>query len=287
MLNELIDKRKVVLQQSEEHKEKRNELNALASTYARERNQLNAQTRECVDEAQKNKELRDEANNSVHALKAERNVLNDKANILFEDIDAFKKEHGGISNNRGTKELHKQIERLEMEQQTKVFSPEKERELIEKIKQLRAGIKDQEDEIEQNKEIHAKLQEARDLRKEASDLHAKVTESAELAQKHHDLMVECYRKADKSREAADESHKKFVEAQEAADEEHNKFIACQKEIRDYDKVIGGLRKKTRKTKVTKEQKAVRKEAEQVFQQFRAGEKLTTDDILLLQRSKLL
>jgi uncharacterized coiled-coil DUF342 family protein len=118
-------------------------------------------------------------------------------------------------------------------------------------------------------------------------MHAKVTEMAELAQKHHDMMVEFYRKADKSREDADSSHRNFVEAQEAADAEHKYFIACQKELRDYDKVISGLRKKTKKAKVSKEQKAVRKEAEHLFKMFRAGEKLTTDDILLLQRSKLI
>jgi uncharacterized coiled-coil DUF342 family protein len=110
---------------------------------------------------------------------------------------------------------------------------------------------------------------------------------ADLAQKHHDAMVECYKKADKSRESADEVHRQFVEAQEAADAEHKFFIACQKELRDFDKVISGLRKKTAKAKVTKEQKAVRKEAERIFNLFRGGEKLTTDDILLLQRSKLI
>jgi uncharacterized coiled-coil DUF342 family protein len=128
--------------------------------------------------------------------------------------------------------------------------------------------------------MRTKIAEAREFRKQASDLHAKVTEVAELAQKHHDLMVESYRKADKSREAADASHKNFVEAQESADAEHKFFISCQKELRDYDKVISGLRKKTK-------QKAVRKEAESLFKNFRAGEKLTTDDILLLQRSKLI
>jgi uncharacterized coiled-coil DUF342 family protein len=152
---------------------------------------------------------------------------------------------------------------------------------------MRDTVKEQEAELEQNKEIRMKITEARELRKNASELHAKVTESAELAQKHHDLMVEFYRKADKSREAADAAHKSFVEAQESADAEHKYFIACQKELRDYDKVISGLRKKTKKTKTTKEQKAVRREAEQIFKQFRAGEKLTTDDILLLQRSKMI
>ncbi len=286
MLNDLIEKRKKILAESEQHKNRRNELNALASKYARERNTLNNLTREYVEEAQKNKELRDKYNNEVQSLKEKRNELNDQANAIFTEIEAFKKEHGGIRN-RGIKELQKQIEHLEFRQQTEVFSVDKERELIDKIKQIKSTIKEQEAELEQNKEIRGKIGSARDLRKEASDIHAHVTELAELAQQHHDFMVEFYRKADKSREDADLSHKNFVEAQESADSEHKYFIACQKELRDYDKVISGLRKKTKKVKMSKEQKAVRKEAEQIFKMFRSGEKLTTDDLLLLQRSKLI
>jgi uncharacterized coiled-coil DUF342 family protein len=286
MLNDLMEKRKKTLAESEEHKNRRNELNASASKFARDRNTLNNQTREFVEEAQKNKDLRDKYNQEVLDIKAKRNELNDKANVLFEDIEAFKKEHG-TQKNRGVKELQKQIEYMEYRQQTEVFTTDKERELIDKIKQMKGQVREQEAELEQNKEMRTKISEAREFRKEASDLHAKVTEVAELAQKHHDLMVESYRKADKSREAADAAHKSFVEAQESADAEHKFFIACQKELRDYDKVISGLRKKTKKVKVTKEQKAVRKEAESLFKNFRAGEKLTTDDILLLQRSKLI
>ena len=69
-------------------------LNATASKSARERNTLNNQTREFVEEAQKNKDLRDKFNQEVLDLKAQRNELNDKANVLFEDIEVFKKEHG-------------------------------------------------------------------------------------------------------------------------------------------------------------------------------------------------
>lgn len=285
MLNDLIDKRKTILAESEQHKERRNELNATASKFARERNALNGKTREFVEEAQKNKELRDQANKDVQIQKEERNTLNEQANVLFEELEVFKKEHGSLKN-RGIKELQKQIEHMEFRQQTEVFSVDKERELIEKIKTLRAEIRDQEAELEQNKEMRTKLSDARDLRRAASEVHARVTELAELAQRHHDLMVESYRNADKSRESADDAHRQFVEAQEAADAEHKAFLACQKELRDYDKVIGGLRKKTRATRVTKEQKAVRQEAERIFTQFRSGEKLTTDDLLLLQRSKM-
>lgn len=286
MLNELIEKRKKILEESEQHKTRRNELNAQASKFAAERNTLNTRTREFVEEAQKHKELRDSNNNEVQGLKEQRNDLNNQANVLFEEVEVFKKQHGNVKS-RSIKELQKQIEYLDFKQQTEVFTVDQERELIEKIKQMNESMREQEAELEQNKEIKTKLGQAKDQRRMASDLHAKVTELAEIAQNHHDQMVEFYRKADKSREEADEMHKKFVEAQEAADAEHKYFIQCQKELRDYDKVISGLRKKSKKTKIGKEQKAVRKEAERIFKQFREGEKLTTDDILLLQRSKLI
>ena len=113
MLNDLMEKRKKILAESEQHKNSRNDLNAAASKAARERNTLNNQTREFVEEAQKNKDLRDKYNQEVLDLKAQRNDLNDKANAFFEEIEAFKKEHGSLKN-RGIKELQKhfQIEDL-------------------------------------------------------------------------------------------------------------------------------------------------------------------------------
>ena len=125
MLNDLIERRKV-LAESEQHKDRRNELNALASKNARERNELNAQTREFVEEAQRHKEQRDAINEEVQALKEQRNEYNDKANALFEELEVFKKEHGNLRN-RGIKELQKQIEHLEFKQQTEVYSTDKER----------------------------------------------------------------------------------------------------------------------------------------------------------------
>src|SRR5512137_7286 len=104
MLNDLMEKRKKILAESEQHKNRRNELNAAASKSARERNTLNNQTRECVDEAQTNKDLRDKYNQEVIELKGKRNDLNDQANVLFEDIESFKKEHGSPKS-RGIKEV--------------------------------------------------------------------------------------------------------------------------------------------------------------------------------------
>ena len=294
MTEDLVDKRKVLLEESEEHKAKRNELNAQASQFARERNELNNATRQYVEDAQKNKELRDQSNTEVQSLKEKRNELNDKANALFEQIDALRGEQGsGAAAQQShekkptSKDIQRQIDQLEVKQQTETMSKEKENELVDKIKQLRSELKDQVVEHEQNKEVRGLLIDAREFRKQASAIHAEVTEKAELAQKHHDLMVECYRKADKSREGADAKHKQFVEAQEAADAEHKSFLECQKQLRDYDKVLTGIHSKQRKVKNVKENKSARKEAENIFNAFKSGERLTTEDLLKLQRSKLI
>ena len=297
MTEKLVDKRKALLEESEEHKTKRNELNTQASQFARERNELNTATRQYVEEAQKNKELRDQSNHDVQSLKEKRNKLNDRANAIFEEIDVIRGKSGQTRANSApsaphekkpsAREIQRQIDQLEEKQQTEQMSKEKENEIVDKIKQLKTDLKDQEVEHEQNKELRSRLIEARECRKQASAIHSEITEKAELAQKHHDLMVECYRKADKSREGADAKHKQFVEVQEAADVEHKKFTECLKQIRDYDKVITGIKNKQKKVKAVKEDKSVRREAESIFNAFKSGEKLTTEDLLKLQRSKLI
>ena len=296
LTEELVEKKKTLSAEAEEHKAKRNELNAQASQFAKERNELNMATRQYVEEAQKNKDLRDQANRDVQSLKEKRNELNDKANALHIEVEALRGTQGGAAapspaapheKRPSAREILRQIDQLEEKQQTEPMSKEKENEIVDKIKQLKIDLKDQEVEHEQNKEVRSRLIEAREYRKQASAIHAEVTEKAELAQKHHDLMVECYRKADKSREGADVKHKQFVETQEAADVEHKKFIECQKQLRDYEKVINGMRTKQKKVKTVKENKSARKEAESIFNAFKSGEKLTTEDLLKLQCSKLI
>jgi len=100
-------------------------------------------------------------------------------------------------------------------------------------------------------------------------------------------MIECFREADKVRAEADAQHKEFVKAQETADEFHKQFLKLQKEIRDFDKVIVGLKKKAKTEKESKDKVEYKKQAEDVFAQFKAGEKLNTEDLLLLQRSGFL
>ena len=286
MLNELQGRKGDLKNKSEEYKDKRNEFNLEASKCATKRNDLNKRTKELIEEAQQLKKLRDENNEQVAQSKLKRDELNDQANKIYAEIDKIRK---GLNLGDGPslKELKKQIDALEFRQQTEVMTPAKERELVDSITKMSDELKHKKSQLEGNTELKTFLEQAQALRDEALVHHNKVKEFADAAQQYHDKMIAIFKDADAIRAESDTAHKEFVKAQEAADEQHRLFIQTQKEIREINKVLIGLKRKSKESKDESIREQSKKEAEEVYAQFKLGEKLTTEDLMLLQRSGLL
>jgi uncharacterized coiled-coil DUF342 family protein len=157
---------------------------------------------------------------------------------------------------------------------------------VDKIAALHAEFRTRKEQLEKNEELRRLLDEAQGMRDEASTHHDQVTKFAELAQKYHDEMIATFKEADQTRAEGDAAHKEFVKAQEAADEQHSEFIRTQREVRDFDKVIVGLKKKNRDAKEDKAKEVAKREAEEILTHFRQGEKLDTAALLRLQRAGL-
>ena len=272
--------------EAEVSKRERNRLNAEASESAARRDELNARTRALIESAQQSKDKRDEFNKLVSESKERRDSLNEMANSLLAKADQIKRKFkvaGGLS----LSELKREIDHLEFKQQTEVISTEKERELVDRIAHLWEEYRKKRAELENNAELKEALEKARQLRAEASEFHKQLTENADLAQQCHEKMLKCFKEADKVRAQADAAHKEFVRAQESADEQHHTYIKIEKELRDYDKIISSLKKRTKEARESREKVDVLKRAEEVYAMFKDGQKLETDDLLLLQRSGLL
>ena len=272
--------------EAEVSKRERNRLNAEASESAARRDELNARTRALIESAQQSKDKRDEFNKLVSENKERRDSLNDTANGLLAKADQIKRKFkvaGGLS----LSELKREIDHLEFKQQTEVISTEKERELVDRIAHLWEEYRKKRAELENNAELKEALEKARQLRAEASEFHKQLTENADLAQQCHEKMLKCFKEADKVRAQADAAHKEFVRAQESADEQHHTYIKIEKELRDYDKIISSLKKRSKEARESREKVDVLKRAEEVYAMFKDGQKLETDDLLLLQRSGLL
>jgi len=283
LLEGLERKRQISNFEAERHKQSRDQLNEETKRWVETRDELNAKVRELIDEASKHRENRDKLNSNVKEAKALRDEWNKKVSEMNESVMQLKKETMP-RNGPPISKLKKELKALEFKQMTSVLTTDKERELIDLLSEKQSEIRERENYLEQNAEIKDAVKNLREARENAEEHHKQVGVLAEQAQAEHDIMIELYENADELRKRADEAQEKFIESKLKADEEHRKHIENIRQVHDYDKIIAGLRQKVRKARKRKEETEAKKEAEEIFEKFRNGEKLSTEDIMTLQKS---
>ena len=284
---DLVEKRGIISEDAEKHRKLRDELNNQTKEWKAKRDALNGQVRELVDEAGKCREERDALNQKVKETKELRDEWNQKVTALKEQLAPFRNtERNDEKNEVPVKQLKKQLQDLEYTQQTKALGKDKENEIIKQISVLAKEIADREKTYEQNDEVKALVGQLREAKAQAEGYHRQVSEYAEQAQAAHDKMIGFYEQADKLRKEADAAQTKFVECKQAADEEHKKHIEQIKSVHQMDrdsdskgKKNGGARGGKKRTDSDS-----KKEAKEIFERFKAGDKLSTEDLMALQKS---
>jgi len=273
------------------HRMLRDKHNKEAREWANKRDELNKKVRELVAEAKEHKSKRDELNNKVKELKEERSKWNEKVQELSNKLREERKRLMPKKDMPNIPRLRKKLKELEFKQQTSVLPPDKERELVEIIDSLYKQIGEYEaamnDELKKNEELKKIQDELNAAKEEAEKYHKEIEAAVKEAQEHHNKMVELFEKVDELRKEADEAHKMYLENKKTADEEHEKFIAAAKETRDFEKIITGLKQKQATSKKKKEKVEVKKKAEEIYDKFKRGEPLTTEDLLILQKAGLI
>lgn len=282
-LVELEHRRERENAEAERHRHRRDELNDKTREWVEKRDALNAQVRGLVDEATGHRNRRDELNAEVKRAKEERDRWNRKVAELTEKLNELKRTRmprGGAQVGR----LRRDLRALEFRQMTSVLSVDKERALVEDIQKLQAEIRRLEKALEQDEAVHAALTELRDAKEKAEASHKRVGELADEAQREHDAMTQLYEQSDEFRRQADQAQEEFIRTKMLADEEHRKHIERIRSVHDYDKIIQGIRMKARKDRESTEDLSAKQQAEMIFERFKRGEKLSTEDLMTLQKS---
>lgn len=283
LIGDLEEKRARHNADAERHKRLRDELNDKTKEWAEKRDELNAKVRKLIEDANGRRENRDKLNSEVREAKASRDEWNRKFNDLSEKAMNLRREKmpkSGLS----IRKFKAELRALEKKHMTSVLSADKEKALMKEMSQLDSKIKEMEKEIEQFTEVKTAEKDAHEAKDNAEGFHKKVSEMAEKAQIEHDAMLKLYEEADTLRKEADAAQEKFIETKLAADEEHREHIEHIRQVHDFDKIIAGIRDKVRKTRKEKDETSAKKEAEEIFEKFRSGEKLSTEDIMILQKS---
>jgi len=283
LIGDLEEKRARHNADAERHKKLRDELNDKTKEWAQRRDELNAQVRKLIDEANQKRESRDALNSQVKEAKAKRDEWNRKFNDLSDKSMVLRREKmpkSGLSIRKHKAELRA----LEKKHMTSVLSAEKEKALMKEMSTLDGKIKEMEREIEQFVEVKQAEKDAREAKDNAENFHKSVSELAEKAQSEHDSMLKLYEEADKLRKEADGAQDKFIEAKLAADEQHREHIEHIRQVHDFDKIISGIRDKGKKSRTETDETSTKRQAEEIFEKFKSGEKLSTEDIMVLQKS---
>jgi len=288
-LESLEEKRNVVDGDADQHRRLRDEYNAHTKEWKAKRDNLNMKVRGLIDEAGKCREERDANNQKVKESKVSRDECNKKVIELKKQLAEMRpqRDKSNDKNEVPLGRLKNDLDQLEKEFETRSHSSDKEKEMVKQISKLAAQIRDREQSMENIGEVREVANALREAKAEAEGFHHQMSEYADLAQTSHDRMLKLYDEADAFRKEADEAQTKFVEYKKAADEEHKKYIDSVKSIHEMDRGIGdGKRKRDsgRRKSVDNENKI---EATKIYERFKNGEKLSTEDLMILQKTGFL
>lgn len=284
-LADLDKKRMAINADAEEHKRLRDDLNKQTKEWVAKRDELNAKVRELVEEAGKHREARSDFNSKVQSAKDARSAANKEVAELSEKVNEMKKNMPARDKDQPSiKQLKRKYSELEKTQMTTVLSKEKEEALLKEIREVNAKIEEIEKVTDVSGDLHSLFASLKEARNKAEEQHKLVSEYAEKAQIEHDTMLSLYEQADKLRNEADEAQKKFIECKKAADEEHKKHIESIKMYHETDNAVAAIRNKQKSVRKKKTDMDTKKAADDIFARFKNGEKLSTEDLMALQKS---
>ena len=250
--------------------DEREEFNKIAKEQRKIRDELNASLKENLNKAIEYRNERNEINKQVEAAKKARNEANNKIKTLE-----------WSSGKRDKIKIENEIKKIDKIIETRVLDIKKENQLVKNANDLRKQLM----EIHEDESVKT---EAQELKKLSEEEHEKVIELSEKAQEAHEEMLTYFRKTDDIRTAADEAHKKFIEARKNASAKHEEFKAILSDIHVINKKLGSNKPKKRRSdnkggSGSNKNREERERAEEIFAKFKQGGKVSTEEILLLQK----
>lgn len=285
-IDDLVKKKDEYQKKANELKEKRNQLHLNSKQLADERDSLSSTIREMRNKITEHKRKRDELNERVKHAKDQRNKLNKAYSEIKKTVDELERERSS-SLGANLNLLRKQLRTLENEQMTQPMSPQKEKKLIETISGIHARVKEGEEVLNKDPKLKRALEEEKTIKQKAEKQHEMVEKLAMRAQEEHEGMIELIKQLDTLTKRVNVIQENIVLTKIEADTVHKEFIECVDTIHDLERKISATQEKKRKTKKAAEATIAQKEATEIFERFKKGEKLSTEDLMALQKAGLI
>lgn len=186
--------------------------------------------------------------------------------------------------------LLQQIERLDYVIETEALSPKKEQEVMDKIRQFKTEY----EQVKGSDDVYAKYREVRkqftNLNREISEVKTLIQSNADTSQEHHVKMLDVSKRIDELKEALDAADKEYQEKRQ----EYLKVLDTFKGIKEKlgmavpekRKIERENRKAQAEARAEAENTKLASKQEDVYEKIKNKQKLTTEDLLILQNAEM-
>jgi len=284
---EVVEKMKQSGDEVSSLKEKLSSLNTEKEIWFSKKATFSEAIKKNINDIKELKKKRNELTTKVKDLKKERdefnNLISDNVKVLLKE----KKEAGPLPEIKGKKKspgkIKKEIEDLEFKLQTEPMSFEKEQRMRKQIKAQQKILLEFEDQFKATKELREVSNKTSSLKKRANGIHKEIQDIAQESQNIHEELIIKSKEVDDLKVKEEEAYKKFLELKE----EFNKINS---ELQDKHKVFHESKQKDRESKVQaakkkakEDEKTIKEKTKEVEEKISKRKKLTTEDLLILQR----
>ncbi|MHB8395914.1 MAG: coiled-coil protein [Thermoplasmataceae archaeon] len=291
LLSEIEQRRELFRQIVEEHVRKRDNAGAEASKNADERDILNAKVKELREQAKKLISDKAALIEQVQKLRPEKEKAFGELAELRKDYRMVREGAGGVIDIKEIRIRERELQKLIKKQETTELNKTEEQKVVSEIRRLNNEIKKMKVDFESsllkndrirevNTKINEKKREAESMKKEVEAISTSISA---LSEEINTMLQEL----DEIRRKSDEYHELFIKFSKESEKEHQAFIQAKTALKDLEKEIYSVRSKEKNSRRKEKEGELQQKASVLFDKFKNGEQLTTEDLLILQKAGFL
>ncbi len=286
-INEKVQQLKNLRQEIAVIKKELNKLNREKESWFNKRSKTNKQISALIGNVKESKDVRNEITSQVKDFKIERDKLNTEIKEQLELLKDLKKNAGDQANKFDKKAnpslIKKQIEKLDYTLETQPMSFDKEQKMQKEIKGLKKELKEIQSVTGDWEKISTLSKDINKLRKKSNAAHKKLQTHAADSQEKHESLLERSKEIDDLKKEEQASFEKFKEYKEFFKVENDKLKELLKQAEELKAELEEQNVAVEEDKKKAEAENFKEKAKIVQEKMKTGGKLTTEDLLLMQK----
>ncbi len=272
-----------------ELKQKLNQLNDQKEKAFEQRNPVGKEISTLIHSIKDLKKERDSLTDEVKKLKDNRTGLNDIIKKKIEEAKKLNAEKKKAADKLGLKEspghLKMLMDKLENKIETDVMSFDKEKAIMKEIKDLKKRYDAAKESNAVWDAAHQMSKDIDTMQAQADDIHRQIQQKARLSQQKHEQLIEESKKVDALRGKGNTFTKDIGEKKSEISKMSDELGALLKQAAELNTKLSAERKEKEAASINQRQKKFSEKLAEVKEKFAKGEKLTTEDIIIMQGEK--